>query len=133
MRSTLTAVLLCLAGAVLFGARAEPAVRPDPAELEHELEIAPPGGDARRTDLADALRALRVPSASLALIDGGRLAWARAYGAAAGTLSQAASLSKLVAAVAALRLVQDQRLDLDADVNRALRSWKVPASELARE
>jgi CubicO group peptidase (beta-lactamase class C family) len=71
---------------------------------------------------------------SLALIDGGRLAWARAYGdgASAGTLYQAASISKLVTAVVALRLVQDGRLAPDADVNEGLSSWKVPESELTR-
>src|SRR4051795_5535757 len=127
-------LVLCLAGAVSFGVRAEQAGRPNPAELEHDLKIVPPGADARRTDLATALQSLGIPSVSLALIDGGRLAWARAYGAgaSAGTLYQAASLSKLVAAVAALRLVQDRRLDLDADVNRELRSWKVPDAEPAR-
>ena len=135
MRSIIAAVLvLGLAGAVPFGVRADPAARPDPAQLEHDLEIAPPGAEARRADLAAALRSLRIPSAGLALIDGGRLAWARAYGdgTSVRTLYQAASLSKLAAAVAALRLVQDRRLDLDADVDRDLRSWKLPASELAR-
>jgi len=43
------------------------------------------------------------------------------------TLFQAASVSKPVAAAAALRLASQGRLDLDADVNDALRTWKVPA------
>jgi CubicO group peptidase (beta-lactamase class C family) len=42
------------------------------------------------------------------------------------TLFQAASISKPVAALAALRLVADGRLDLDADVNRFLTSWQLP-------
>src|SRR6185436_9257568 len=45
------------------------------------------------------------------------------------TLFQAGSISKPVAAVAALRLVDAGRIDLDADVNDYLVSWKVPANE----
>lgn len=72
---------------------------------------------------------------SIALIDRGELAWARAYGEAGDstrTLYQAASLSKLVTAVAAMRLVQQSRLDLDQNANEALSSWHIPDSELAR-
>ncbi|MGY0231432.1 serine hydrolase domain-containing protein [Longispora urticae] len=42
-------------------------------------------------------------------------------------LFQAASISKPVAAVAALVLVGQGRLDLDEDINAKLRSWKLPA------
>ena len=42
------------------------------------------------------------------------------------TLFQAASISKPVTATAMLRLVERGTLDLDANVNRYLTSWKVP-------
>src|SRR5262249_11858770 len=45
------------------------------------------------------------------------------------TLFQAASISKPLAALAALRLVEDGTLALDEDVNAQLTSWKVPANE----
>jgi CubicO group peptidase (beta-lactamase class C family) len=85
-------------------------------------------------DLDEALRKLAIPSVSLALVDGGALSWARAYGPGVSTrtLYQAASLSKLVTAVAALRLAQQGRLDLDRDVNEVLVSWRLPASHLTR-
>jgi CubicO group peptidase (beta-lactamase class C family) len=52
------------------------------------------------------------------LIDRGVLSRTRAWGdASARTLYQASSFSKLVTAVAALRLVEEGRLDLDRNVN----------------
>ncbi|MFP5287703.1 MAG: serine hydrolase, partial [Thermoanaerobaculia bacterium] len=92
--------------------------------------------------LADRMQHYDTPGVSIAVIDGGKLAWARGYGVlqAGGTapvttdtLFEAASISKPITAVAAMRLVENGRLALDEDVNRWLRSWKVPASELTRE
>jgi CubicO group peptidase (beta-lactamase class C family) len=64
-----------------------------------------------------------IPSVSLALIDQDRVDFARAYGdgATTETLYQAASLSKFVAAVGALRLV-DEASRPDADANARLTS-----------
>ena len=79
----------------------------------------------------------QVPGVSIAVIDHGTIEWARGYGVArAGdptavtpdTRFQAASISKPVAAAAALTLVEDHRLTLDTDVNATLKSWKIPAS-----
>lgn len=88
--------------------------------------------------LEDRMRVLNVPGVSVAVVNDGRIEWARAWGvadAASGrpvgpnTLFQAASISKPVAALAALRLVQDGRIDLDGDVNQWLSSWNVPENE----
>ncbi|CAA9368964.1 MAG: Beta-lactamase class C and other penicillin binding proteins [uncultured Gemmatimonadetes bacterium] len=79
----------------------------------------------------------RVPGVSVAVIEGGRIEWARAYGVreAGGTvpvdtatLFQSASISKPVTTVAALRLVERGRLALDEDVNLRLASWHIPPS-----
>jgi CubicO group peptidase (beta-lactamase class C family) len=48
------------------------------------------------------------------------------WGAPHGTLFQAASISKPVAALVALRLVAQGSLALDADVNQYLTSWQLP-------
>lgn len=90
--------------------------------------------------LADRLRRYGVPSVSLAVIENGGLAWARAYGTLdsggapidTNTLFQAGSISKAITAVAALRLVDRGVLRLDDDVNQRLVSWKVPASDLTK-
>ena len=84
----------------------------------------------------------RVPGASVTVLDQGGIAWAKGYGvmdAETGapvtpeTLFQAASISKPVAAMAALRLVEEGVLDLDAPVNEYLKSWKIPENEHTRE
>jgi len=49
------------------------------------------------------------------------------------TLFQAGSVSKSVAALGALRLVEHNRLSLDADVNTKLQTWKVPENEFTKE
>jgi CubicO group peptidase (beta-lactamase class C family) len=90
-----------------------------------------------RWTLAERMANHRVPGVSIAVIDGGRVAWARGFGVkqagtadpvTAATLFQAASISKPVSQTAMLRLVERGTLDLDADVNRYLTSWKVPES-----
>jgi CubicO group peptidase (beta-lactamase class C family) len=104
------------------------------AVLEHGLEIrAPDGFFAQNSDLAEAMRKLHVPSADVALIENGGLAWSHTFGAAPdNAIYQAASLSKLVTAVGALRLVDRGLLDLDRDVNDYLTGWRVPENDFTR-
>jgi CubicO group peptidase (beta-lactamase class C family) len=81
---------------------------------------------------------LKVPGVSIAVINNGAIEWAKGYGVTETgtstavtprTLFQAASISKSVTALAALRLVEQGRLALDEDVNVKLKSWKVPENE----
>ena len=122
---------VCFAGATSLYAQSSP---PKASDIEHGLAIAPPGGAPRQLDLPAAMQALHIPSVSAAVIERGRLDWARAFGtgATADTLYQAASLSKLVTAVAALRLVEQGRLALDRNVNDELTAWRLPDSALTR-
>lgn len=91
--------------------------------------------------LADRMDFYHVPGVSIAVINEGKIEWAQGYGVleAGGvapitteTCFQAASISKMVTAVAALALVQQGRLALDEDVNRKLTSWQVPDNEFTR-
>ena len=70
----------------------------------------------------------KTPAVSVAVIRDGRVDWARTYGVGAGTgtLFQAASISKPVAAMAALHMAQFGNFGLDEDVNEKLTGWKVP-------
>ncbi len=96
------------------------------------------GEPVARPSLADRMAELGVPGVSVAVLVDGEIAWARGYGLAdvesarpvtPNTLFQAASISKPVAALAALRLVESGRVDLDGDVNVHLTSWRVPGNE----
>jgi CubicO group peptidase (beta-lactamase class C family) len=94
------------------------------------------GGPNKTPKLSDHMTELHVPGVSIAVIHAGDLEWARGFGVtrAGGaavtpdTLFQAASISKPVTAMAVLHLAQSGRLDLDADVNQYLKTWKVPAN-----
>ena len=77
----------------------------------------------------------QIPGLSLAIVHDGEIVKAKGYGFAdrynrvpvtPDTLFQAASLSKPVTAFAALRLVDQGRMSLDAAVNDLLRGWRVP-------
>jgi CubicO group peptidase (beta-lactamase class C family) len=91
--------------------------------------------------IRERMRDFGTPGLSIAVIEGGRLAWAHGYGVAdssshhpvtAETLFQAASISKPLTALAVLALVQSGKLNLDQDVNQYLKSWKVPENHLTQ-
>ena len=86
-------------------------------------------------DLEERMAFHGIPGLSIAVIRDGEIDWAKGYGTTsldggraidAATLFQAGSISKPVAAFAALQLVDAEILTLDADVNEALTSWQVP-------
>ena len=95
------------------------------------------GEAVRNSTLTDRMAALKVPGVSIAVIHNGKIEWVRGYGVTKiggltvtpATLFQAASISKPVTALAVLHLVQEGKLDLDTDVNRYLKSWKLPDNE----
>jgi len=123
----------------------------DAANLARRIErvetgLLPPavvkGETPAKMKLADRMRFYRTPAVSIALINDGRIEWARGYGMleAGGkeqitpeTLFQAASISKSLTAMLTLRLVEQGKLDLDSDVNKRLVSWKVPENEFTKE
>jgi CubicO group peptidase (beta-lactamase class C family) len=139
--SLVGALMLSLAGSV----QASPSAVDQAAIAAMETRISPVGATAEaRAPRAIAVRMaeLKVPAVSVAFIEDGKVKWARAYGVpAAGaarratpdTLFQAASMSKALAAAAALRLVEQGRLDLDGDIDTRLKTWQVPASPYTAE
>jgi CubicO group peptidase (beta-lactamase class C family) len=103
----------------------------------------PPADDPRRAQVAEAITAAierhQVPGVSIAVVNDYRIDWADGFGVVAAggskpvtstTMFQAASISKPVAALAALRTVELGKLQLDEDVNPRLTSWHIPPSPL---
>ncbi len=110
------------------------------ARVEHGLRqaVMVTGIPDPAMELAQRMSYHRVPGLSVAVIDNFEIAWAKGYGLQqAGdtdavtpeTLFQAASISKPVAALAALQMVEEGRLELDEPVSARLRSWAVPENE----
>ena len=108
--------------------------------FERELAATGPADSeqARRFIILERMGSYGVPGVSVAIVDNGQIVWSHGYGVRdvdsnepvnAETLFQAASISKPVAAVGMMRLVEQGALDLDADVNVYLRSWKVPSND----
>jgi CubicO group peptidase (beta-lactamase class C family) len=106
------------------------------------LPVVVKGQPSEPMKLTDRMQFYKTPGVSIAFINNGRIEWARGYGLReAGsrepvtieTLFQAGSISKPVTAIAALRLVEAGKLNLDEDVNRKLVSWKIPENEFTKE
>lgn len=88
--------------------------------------------------ILDRMKHYDVPGVSIAVIDDGKIVWAKGYGVreketetpiGTDTLFQAASISKPVTAAATMQLVQEGRLNLDTNVDSYLKSWQVPSNE----
>jgi CubicO group peptidase (beta-lactamase class C family) len=108
--------------------------------VESTVFVVPAQADAPAMNLSlvDAMKIHNVPGLSLAIIDNYKIVASRAFGVLSSdskravsphTIFQAASISKPVTAVGAMAMVQAHQLNLDADVNRSLSSWKVPENE----
>jgi len=141
-----SAVLSCAAVVVLTSGVLAPQVKSGPSVVEARIQRIQdsivPGtlvkGEAVQTKkLSDLMSELHVPGVSIAVIHNGEIEWARGFGVTrtggppvtSEKLFQAASISKPVTALAVLHLVQSGKLDLDTDVNKYLKSWKVPENE----
>jgi CubicO group peptidase (beta-lactamase class C family) len=126
------------ASAVEDGAGAlAPAIQARIANVERGLStpVRVKGAPVQTWNLAERMAFHQVPAVSIALIEKGRIEWTRAYGvldiatrqpATTRSLFQAASVSKSVSAVGAMRLVEQGRLSLDAPANTQLSAWKIP-------
>jgi CubicO group peptidase (beta-lactamase class C family) len=135
------AIACILTGGLLAGQ-----VKSGPSALEKRIQsiqdsllpvVVVKGEQGQTAKLSARMTALHVPGVSIAVIHDGQIEWARGFGVTriggravtTETLFQAASISKPVTALAVLRLVQSGKLDLDTDVNRYLKTWKVPDNE----
>ncbi|HLN32104.1 MAG TPA: serine hydrolase domain-containing protein [Gemmataceae bacterium] len=100
------------------------------------------GDEASRQKVLERMAHYLVPGMSIAVIQDDRILLTREYGVmnAASrqavtrqTRFQAASVSKPLATLAALRLVQRGKLALDGDLDKFLVSWKIPDNDFTRQ
>src|SRR5882672_10665717 len=92
--------------------------------------------------VATEMREHHIAGLSLAIIEDGKIRTAKGYGFAdtntqtvvtPETLFQAGSISKSVAALGALRLVEQGTLSLDEDINTKLQTWKLPENKFTKD
>lgn len=95
-----------------------------------------------RMTLARWMQLFAIPGLSVAVFDSHELLWAKGFGVRESgrpdpvtldTLFQAGSISKPVAAMAALRFVEAGRWGLDDDINERLVTWQLPPNELQKD
>nr|WP_279158790.1 serine hydrolase [Pseudomonas corrugata] len=140
----ITVICLCSTPA-LAGDAAESLQKDRIARVESGLStpVVIRGAGGGKMDLRERMAFHKVPAVSIALIENGRVEWARAYGtvsadgepprpATVDTLFQAASVSKPVSALGAMQLVQQGALSLDAPANDQLHAWKIPDNAFTR-
>jgi CubicO group peptidase (beta-lactamase class C family) len=85
----------------------------------------------------DRMKYYKVPGVSVAVIRNYQIEWVKNYGLSDidspnpvtdSTMFQIGSLSKTFNAMALLKLSQERKIDLDADVNEFLKTWKLAAA-----
>ena len=88
--------------------------------------------------LGKRMQELRTPGVSVAVIEKFDVAWAKGFGirrmggratVEPDTPFQAGSISKPVFALAVMRLCEDKRIDLDADIRTYLKTWQMPEGD----
>lgn len=147
MKPLAAATVLCCAASLLTAQTPSAQMALSPPTLQHidkvtsclhpDVQVV---GEAKPcVSLAKRMQELHIPGVSIAVMHDGKVEWAKGFGLkqlggepiTADTLFQAGSISKPVAALAALHQVQEKKLALDADINTELTSWKLPSSPAA--
>lgn len=97
--------------------------------------------EAFETWLKQGMKEHHFPGISIAVISNYEITWAKGFGMAdvdkqipvtTKTLFQAASISKPVTAMAALKSVEAGKLTLDGNINDKLTSWKIPDNDYTK-
>lgn len=93
-------------------------------------------------NLLDRMNYYKVPGVSIAVIKDFKVLWNKQYGfmdseirnpVTDKTLFNVGSLSKGVAALTVLNLVEEGKIDLNEDINKQLISWKIPENEFTNQ
>jgi CubicO group peptidase (beta-lactamase class C family) len=143
VRAGLSIATFLLVGATgLFAATTEVAPGEDSATVPATASVGP--SDPKELEafidgmMAAHLPSRKIPAATIAIVKDGELFFAKGYGladrekripvVADRTLFRPGSTSKLFTWTAVMQLVERGEIDLDADVNTYLKSFKIPAT-----
>ena len=100
------------------------------------------GSSVKTFNIIDRMKYYNVPGVSIAVVENGKIKWAKGYGIAntntglkvnENTMFQAGSISKPLFALSALQLVEKGILSLDEDVNEYLENWQIPKSDFTKD
>jgi CubicO group peptidase (beta-lactamase class C family) len=138
LKMKLLQILLLLSPLMIFGQN-EARIKRIETNLIPSVVIN--GVDYEKSTIEELMKKENVPGLSIAFVDDGKISWTKTYGFAdvekktkvtPDTLFAAASISKPLTALCVLKLVQNGTLNLDADVNDYLTSWKVPTNDFTK-
>jgi CubicO group peptidase (beta-lactamase class C family) len=127
----------CLAAQIKYSPQVEAQIQQVENHLAGRIQIA----GQPLYNIGDRMAHYNVKGLSLAVVHNYEIVWAKGYGWAdeAGkrpvtpeTLFEPGSISKTFNALGILKLVQDNKLKLNADINSYLKSWKFPYDSLAQ-
>nr|WP_315419999.1 serine hydrolase domain-containing protein [uncultured Pedobacter sp.] len=135
IRYNLTATLVLFSVFIFSNTLAQSAVEDRIKQVENGLTENIQTGDSAPSNLLERMKHFKVQGLSIAVIKDYKVDFAKGYGFADTekkirvsdkTLFQAASISKSLNSLAILKLFKDRNLDVYADINTYLKSWKFP-------
>jgi CubicO group peptidase (beta-lactamase class C family) len=100
------------------------------------------GKSIKKYNILERMEHYNVPGVSIAIVENREVRWAKGYGMAnteskievnSNTIFQAGSISKPLAALAALKLVEEDSLNLDQDISEYLKDWQIPESQFTKD
>lgn len=137
MKKTIS-LLLFLINLLPFTAFGQTSVDTQVRRVEHGLLPAVLIKGDQPWSLEERMKHWKVPGVSIAVVKDFKVEWARTYGVkdvetkepvTTETLFQAGSISKPVAAMVALKRVQQGKISLDENINNKLVTWKLPDND----
>ena len=111
-------------------------------EVENNLITYVPVKGFKGWNILDRMKYYKVPGVSIAVIKDYKIDWAKGYGLAdtnqktqvtTETMFSAGSISKFLMAVTALKMVENEQIDLEKPINNYLTSWKITENDFTKK
>ncbi|WP_290794104.1 serine hydrolase domain-containing protein [Flavihumibacter sp. UBA7668] len=142
MRSFFLVLFVIFCSLQLSSQSKDPRVESLIKQVENSLSPTIIYGDTiPKNNLETRMKELGIKGLSIAYIQDHKIQWAKAYGwadeasgrkATTETRFQAASISKSLNSLGLLKLVEEKKLDPEADINQYLKRWKFPYDSVSK-